>query len=592
MVGRKALVWLLLASNHLVLLVPEAAQRCPDDCFTRVAFSCRCPNPNGKGSPCSWVGHGGTYVFSVCLDAIPTDFPTETQSVMIEHLSSSTLLEQSFYHLRIGRLETLSIRQSNVSALQPRAFCGLQHLSHLYLPDNRISRLEADTFLGLVKLHVLILEKNRISTVSQHAFRGLPLLKHLRLSHNRLTSVPVGALLQPESLLAVDLQMNHITKIGRNVVRLTRHEHLTLQIGQNKLRCDKNLTWFVCSLSYLSFISHRGVLRCAFPPELSGTYISTMRKKFCQTTTERPQREIGPETFSEPSLTPTSRIMDSRSPQIFNNHPYNDVIPTEGYTEMPQTMPVTERTTQMDYVILLMEKLFINEDVHINYIIAMVSAVVVPLLLVLATASLLFILRLCCPARPEDNCAIQPYVVAYGEDLGSSDIQPYTVAHNEDPGPPLQSHAAATCFGSSATSGRNIPARDKTPEDNCTIQPYAVAYGEDPGLDIQPYAVAHNEDPGPQLQSRATASCTDDQEQGDNYKIQPYAVGYPDSPQAAGSSAEAQDSKSLENGSDEPTANVNQPIVQSEDRLLSTDDDIQPEYGDDEVGKGDDPTIQ
>ena len=142
MVGREALVWLLLVSNHL-LLVPEAAQPCPDDCFTRVVFSCRCPKPNGKGSSFSWVGHGGTYVFPVCLDAIPTDFSRETQSVFIEHLSSSssTLLEQSFHHLRIGRLETLSIRQSNVSAIQPRAFCGLQHLRHLYLPDNRISRL-------------------------------------------------------------------------------------------------------------------------------------------------------------------------------------------------------------------------------------------------------------------------------------------------------------------------------------------------------------------------------------------------------------------------------------------------------------------
>eukprot|EP00058_Branchiostoma_floridae_P017843 XP_002603332.1 hypothetical protein BRAFLDRAFT_71375 [Branchiostoma floridae] len=144
MAGRKALFWLLLVSNHL-LLVPEAAQRCPDDCFTRVVFSCRCPNPNGKGSSCSWVGHGGTYVFPVCLDAIPTDFPRETQSIIIEHLSSSTLLEQSFQNLRIERLNHLNIRKSNVSAIQPRAFFGLSYLSHLYLADNRISRLDNET---------------------------------------------------------------------------------------------------------------------------------------------------------------------------------------------------------------------------------------------------------------------------------------------------------------------------------------------------------------------------------------------------------------------------------------------------------------
>eukprot|EP00058_Branchiostoma_floridae_P025479 XP_002610969.1 hypothetical protein BRAFLDRAFT_96308 [Branchiostoma floridae] len=575
MVGRKALVWLLLVSNHLVLLVPEAAQRCPDGCFTRVAFSCRCPNPNGKVSNCSWVGHGGTYVFPVCLDAIPTDFSRETQSVMIEHLSgsSSTLLEQSFHHLRFGRLETLSIRQSNVSAIQPRTFCGLQHLSHLYLPDNRISRLEAETFLGLVKLQVLILEKNKISTVSQHAFQDLHLLKHLRLSHNRLTSVPVDALLRPGALWAADLQMNHITTIYRDALRLTRNKFLSLQIGNNTLRCDKNLTWFICSLSNLTFISERVLMSCASPPELSGTNLIAMRQFFCQTSAERSQRRIGSKTFSEPSLIPTSRIMDSRSSQLFNTRPNSDAIPTEGYAEMPQTMPVTKRTTQMDYVILLAGGPFVNEDANITYIIAMVSAVVVPLSV---TAAVLFILILCCGTD-------LPHEQATSTETETSDIQPYAVAY-------ANSAELRGSDGSPNTSGRNVPVLGKTPEDNCTIQPYAVAYAEDPGSDIQPYAVAYSEDPGPQLQCHAAARCINDQEQVDNYKIQPYAVGYPDPQEDARGCAEAQDSKSLENGSDEQTGNVNQPSVQSEDRRLSTDDDIQPEYGDNEAGRGDDPT--
>eukprot|EP00058_Branchiostoma_floridae_P017842 XP_002603331.1 hypothetical protein BRAFLDRAFT_71376 [Branchiostoma floridae] len=587
MAGRKALFWLLLVSNHL-LLVPEAAKRCPDDCFTRVVFSCRCPNPNGKGSRCSWVGHGGTYVFPVCLDAIPTDFPRETQSIIIEHLSSSTLLEQSFQNLRIERLNHLNIRKSNVSAIQPRAFFGLSYLSHLYLPDNRISRLEADTFLGLVNLYILILEKNTISTISQHAFRGLRLLQHLRLSKNRLTSVPVDALLQPESLWAADLQMNHITTIDRDVVRLTRQQHLALQIGHNKLTCDKNLTWLVCSLWNLTFISQRGALRCAFPPELSGTNLTTMRRYFCQTSTERPQREMGSKTLSDPSLTPTSRMIDSISPHIFNTLPYTYTIPTEGYTEMLHTIPVTEHTTQLDYVIILAENPLINEDVNINYIIAMVSAVVVSLSI---TTAVLSIFKLCSekdllheqatsteaethdnqpyavayadsaeirgsegssttsgrniPDRDgtptEDNYTIQPYAVAYGKDPGSdiqpyavaygkdpgSDIQPYAVAYGKDPGSDIQPYAVA--YGKDPGSDIQPYAVAYGKDPGSDIQPYAVAYGEDPGLDIQPYAIAHNEDPGPQLQSRAAASCIDDQEQDDNDKIQPYAVGYPDS---------------------------------------------------------------
>eukprot|EP00058_Branchiostoma_floridae_P017844 XP_002603333.1 hypothetical protein BRAFLDRAFT_71374 [Branchiostoma floridae] len=337
-------------------------------------------------------------------------------------------------------------------------------------------RQEADTFLGLVNLYILILEKNTISTISQHAFRGLRLLQHLRLSKNRLTSMPVDALLQPESLWAADLQMNHITTIDRDVVRLTRQQHLALQIGHNKLTCDKNLTWLVCSLWNLTFISQRGALRCALPPELSGTNLTTMRRYFCQTSTEWPQRGIGSKTLNELSLTPTSRIMDSISPHIFNTHPYTDTIPTESYTEMPHTMPVTEHTTQMEYVIILEGKLFINE--YVNYAIAMVSAVVVPLSMATAVLS---IFKLC-------GVKDLHHDQATSTEADTHDVQPYALAYADTAelrGP----------NGSSTKSGQNIPALDRTPtEDNYTIQPYAVAYGEDPGSDIQPYAMAYGED--------------------------------------------------------------------------------------------------
>ncbi|XP_019624279.1 PREDICTED: uncharacterized protein LOC109469955 [Branchiostoma belcheri] len=606
MVQRRALGLLLLVCSPL-LLVLEAAQQCPYSCYTKGGNSCLCPDPKWKGSPCSWLGHGGPYNFPACLDAIATGFPKETTSILIERLTSPTLFEQSFHDLRIlVRLVHLSIRKSNVSTIQPGAFRGLQHLTHLYLKDDRISSLEPDTFIGLPKLAVLLLEKNAISTISQHAFRGLPKLQILRLSENRLTSVPVHALQdlypQPGIILMVDLQMNHIATIDEDVVRLSQAHRLNLMIVNNALRCDKNLTGFVCSLPHHpSYISASDSLKCASPPELRGTNLTALANEICHTDKEVPQQqETKSKPFSEPPMTTTvSRNTELTSPQIL----YSETIPTEGYTHtgMPQNMPVSENTTQMDYVIVLGGGPLIANPKDVN-ITAITLAAVVPSLLITV---ILLIIKFCrgtdlpqqdapresdeeatssrtaeadniepyavayaadsaemeeqdrnstTSGRPagnkttEDNYAIQPYAVAYGDsaepggqNINSTTsrrpipptsnkttednytIQPYAVAYDDSAEPGGQNI-------NSTTSRRPIPpTSNKTTEDNYKIQPYAVAYAEDNGT-IQPYAVAYDDQPGPQLQSHAQASLDE---------AQPYAVGYPDSPQATRSRAEA-----------------------------------------------------
>ncbi|KAI8514959.1 hypothetical protein Bbelb_075500 [Branchiostoma belcheri] len=638
MVQRKALGLLLLVCNPL-LLVLEAAQQCPYSCYTKGGNSCLCPDPNWKGSPCSWLGHGGPYDFPACLDAIATGFPKETTSILIERLTSPTLFEQSFHNLRIlVRLVHLSIRKSNVSRIQPGAFRGLRHLTHLYLKDDRISSLEPDTFTGLPKLAVLLLEKNAISTISQHAFRGLPKLQILRLSENRLTSVPVHALQdlypQPGVILMVDLQMNHIATIDEDVVRLSQAHRLNLMIVNNALRCDKNLTGFVCSLPHHpAYISASDSLKCASPPELRGTSLAALANEICRTDKEAPpKQETESKPFSEPSMTTTvsrnmvedlSAPMELTSPQIL----YSETIPTKGHTHtgMPQSMPVSERTTQMDYVIVLGGGPLIK-DVNIT---AITLAAIVPSLLITV---ILIILKLCrgtdvpqqdAPRGSDEEATssrraeadhIEPYAVAYAADSaemeeenrnstpasnktaeGNYQIQPYAVAYDDSAEPGGQNR-------NSTTSRRPIrPASDKTTEDNYAIQPYAVAYDDsaEPGgqnrnsttsrrpasninkttednFTIEPYAVAYDDQPGPQLQSHPEASI-DDLEQDDNYEAQPYAVGYPDSPQATRSRVET-NLTPLENSSDEQTTDVKQQVARS----LSNEDDIKSNLEDEE----------
>ncbi|KAI8517084.1 hypothetical protein Bbelb_056650 [Branchiostoma belcheri] len=89
-----------------LLFVVAAPLACPKNCFmteehadgwsNKEGLHCHCPDEKGKASPCSWIGYSGKCTFSICLDAIPTDFDKETHSIFIKHLRSSTILEWSF----------------------------------------------------------------------------------------------------------------------------------------------------------------------------------------------------------------------------------------------------------------------------------------------------------------------------------------------------------------------------------------------------------------------------------------------------------------------------------------------------------------
>ncbi|XP_019626225.1 PREDICTED: leucine-rich repeat-containing protein 24-like [Branchiostoma belcheri] len=483
----ETLVFLLLVSSYALFV---AAQLCPKSCFTDTSqeplgalATCRCPIKQGTETPCSWVGHGGMYSFLFCLEAIPDDFSTQTRSIFIEHLCSSTLREQSFPN--VSNLQGLRIQKSNVSIIEKGAFRGLPLLRDLNLGNNRISSLDPDAFLGLEKLGNLFLDKNMLSAIPQHAFRGLP-LRQLILDDNLLTSVPVHALLQLKALRSVGLRKNRITVIDSDVKKLQQHRCLRFVLmGNIKVRCDR---WFIChreslSLSRLSF--PRGPpLKCASPAELNGTFISDVSKDICQATTHGPEQQSVSTRSSTANMVP-------RAFQMVNSNLYNETIVTGNYTEVPHSnnMSASDQTTQMDHVILLGGNPAISDNVRI-----LVSAVAVPLLLVLTTTIVLLIHKFyrgssnpaqqgAAPTRADDADEATP------EAAGDDNIEPYAVAYASA----ADETELQRCAGSGA-AGRPDLALHKTQEDNCTIQPYAVAYAEDPGSGIQPYAVAYDEE--------------------------------------------------------------------------------------------------
>eukprot|EP00058_Branchiostoma_floridae_P009222 XP_002594710.1 hypothetical protein BRAFLDRAFT_81165 [Branchiostoma floridae] len=537
MTGGEALLVLLLISNRLYFVVEALTpSRCTVCCY---AFKhevdeplgiirCFCPNEeDGTGPPCSWIGHGGTYSFPMCLDSLPTclhNIPTDHDddrndlSISIRNLWSSTILEGSFSNY--SNVYLLQIHYSNVSTIQPGAFRGLSSATGLHLDDNRISCLA------------------------------------LRLAN---------------------LQENRITTINDKVLLLNQTHHLRLEIENNELNCNKNLEWFICSLPELGFISNPESLKCASPAELRGTLLSTLRSDVDRSNINMSRQRIGSvESCDDMYLTAGTTSMVLTTSSSANTLTYNEAVLTEDYTEAPYTsnVSVSVKTTEMDYVVILpgdrIRKID-NDRTHLYYLFAMSTAIVIPLLFVFASVAILSLCN-CCDAEGlaqgnvanGDSCQnIEPYAVCTYAELQASDrisatdgrpnpthdqtledsstIQPYAVTYMDVSGKgkngKLPPYATTTLAPDQASENNDdiqpyavtyMDVSDISDHDEDTgpqIQPYSVTYDEDPGPQIQPYSVTHDEDPGPQLQPY---SVTHDEDPGPH--LQPYSVTHDEDP--------------------------------------------------------------
>ncbi|KAI8504150.1 hypothetical protein Bbelb_182180 [Branchiostoma belcheri] len=548
----EALVLVLLVSSHLISAISPPLL-CPDVCHTSDEYGvgwdkkkglfCTCPREDIKNvRPCSWIGYEVRVTYPVCLNTIPTDFDRETRSIYIKHLRSATVVERSFLH--VPNLHLLKIERSNVSTIQPGAFHGLSSVERLFLNGNRISSLEAYAFLGLKKLEYLYLQRNRISTISHHAFYGLPFIDTLRMSQNYLSSVPVEALLPLKKLMIANLLGNVITTIDSKARRLNQIPNLFLMVGLNKLRCDEKLTWFICNLQQLTFVSFRKALKCQSPANLRETSLIERAKSVCQTkhTDGRSSsQEIASEMYNE-----TIPTEDTDTDVPYTNVKTVKIVSVQSFTKMPNVTVHEQTTFKADVVIPVQGNSILNDgEGWISYFAIITVAFAVPFLILLASLMVVFVLnrrrRKRLP-RPNVTPGTNNEESASPDTGGSHGIEPYAVAYMDS--------------GELRATVRNRPSEDDA------IQPYAVAYmyanipgrgrvdkhppsagtnGE--GLQLPPSARARNNVSRSGNNHRHSQCATltrrvNNQGQDDSYEIQPYAVGYPDSPPKARNIAE------------------------------------------------------
>ncbi|KAK3095822.1 hypothetical protein FSP39_019659 [Pinctada imbricata] len=163
-------------------------------------------------------------------------------------------------------LETLSLRNNSVSAINGDSFSGLTNLKHIYLAHNKIRSVSKDAFQVTTKLEVLDLSYNEISAIADGTLQKLDHLQFLSLSNNRLVKIP-GKL---PALQWLDVSYNRLAKIsescGSNI-----YQHDVLLLGGNPFICDCHLQWLKDFLETRKYLQkYMNVEHSKFFPTCSG----------------------------------------------------------------------------------------------------------------------------------------------------------------------------------------------------------------------------------------------------------------------------------------------------------------------------------
>eukprot|EP00040_Diaphanoeca_grandis_P036065 m.228619 g.228619 ORF g.228619 m.228619 type:complete len:1687 (+) comp33543_c0_seq1:183-5243(+) len=180
----------------------------------------------------------GTYFYSYGeqLNSVhDVVFPSDATYIQLHHTNISYLPEDAFVKvastlmflwldyskimsivpgaLQLPKLSRLSMKHSQISAVNNSVFTELPSLEILFLTNNDIAFVDPDAFDGLTELKLLYLPQNDITTFLSTTFEHLVNLLLLDLSSNKLTSIQPGLFSPLVKLDELSLDNNYITAI-------------------------------------------------------------------------------------------------------------------------------------------------------------------------------------------------------------------------------------------------------------------------------------------------------------------------------------------------------------------------------------------
>lgn len=127
---------------------------------------------------------------------IPDRVPMDATDLYLDGNNFFELQANIFNKIR--HLRSLYLNNSNVIAIQPHAFNGLNtNLQRLHLEDNKLTALYGNEFNTLYHLKELYLQNNLLTYIENTTFHSMKYLQVLRLDGNRLTALTAWQMRSP-----------------------------------------------------------------------------------------------------------------------------------------------------------------------------------------------------------------------------------------------------------------------------------------------------------------------------------------------------------------------------------------------------------
>ncbi|XP_048419650.1 leucine-rich repeat, immunoglobulin-like domain and transmembrane domain-containing protein 1a isoform X1 [Stegostoma tigrinum] len=246
-------------------------------CFGDLSVTfCLCPSQ----CICTFQSYSGELMTRavLCNDPemtlIPNNVPAETVKLVIE----KTLIKQ----------------------ISTQAFSSISSLECLRLSSNSISSFDRTSLQGVIGLRELHLDRNALATFPWETLSYLPQLWLLDLHGNVLQSFPSQAATYFRNITYLDLSGNRLTTLSSKVISTwltppkvpcasssTNSSKLIVGLHDNPWECDcrlSELVHLVQTNNSTTALMDPGLM-CSWPENLSGSLISSIKLKKCQSPT-------------------------------------------------------------------------------------------------------------------------------------------------------------------------------------------------------------------------------------------------------------------------------------------------------------------
>nr|XP_006823993.1 PREDICTED: slit homolog 3 protein-like [Saccoglossus kowalevskii] len=165
------------------------------------------------------------------MSEIPSNIPSDTTRLVLEHNDLTTVPEHAF--IELYALVHINLGWNEITEISPSAFAGVTRLTELLLHRNRLTSLPETVFKELPNLGKLDISYNSLTSLPSEIFHNLTDLTTLDLSYNNLQSLNTSIFNRLYNLLELRLHTNDITFLPSSIFHaLTKLIYLSVSYNE------------------------------------------------------------------------------------------------------------------------------------------------------------------------------------------------------------------------------------------------------------------------------------------------------------------------------------------------------------------------